>query len=69
MTLVEVLVGSLMGRLVDTCLAVRQLCVKGLGNIADTNLEMVRVHLTLINIQLLIERVGFTGFLTGSKRG
>ena len=43
MALVEVLVGCLMGRLVDTCLIVRQLCVKGLGNIADTSLEMVRL--------------------------
>ena len=33
----------MMGRLVDSCMQVRMLCVKGLGNIADTGMEMVSV--------------------------
>lgn len=45
LALVDVLVRSLMGRLVDSCMLVRMLCVKGLGNIADTGTEMVSVRI------------------------
>ncbi|XP_067937977.1 maestro heat-like repeat-containing protein family member 1 [Watersipora subatra] len=48
MALVEVLIGSLMGRLVDSCIIVRQRCVKGLGNVADTGIEMVQKYSTTV---------------------
>lgn len=37
----EEVVGLLMGRLVDSCIAVRMLCVRGLGNVAHCGTDMV----------------------------
>ena len=41
MTQVELLMNSLLGRLIDTSHVVRMLCVRGLGNIASIGGEQV----------------------------
>lgn len=41
MTLVELLMNSLLGRLVDANQVVRMLCIRGLGNVASVGAEQV----------------------------
>ena len=41
MALVEMLVNSLLGRLVDNSHVVRKLCIRGLGNVASNGPEQV----------------------------
>ena len=41
MVLVEMLANSLLGRLIDSELTVRMLCIRGLGNVADAGPEQV----------------------------
>ncbi|CAH1780505.1 unnamed protein product, partial [Owenia fusiformis] len=48
MTLVELLMNSLLGRLVDTNHVVRMLCIRGLGNIASLGHQQVQKYATTI---------------------
>jgi len=50
LTLVEEVVGYLMGRLVDPCITVRMLCVRGLGNIAETGDDMVSYIAPMLSV-------------------
>ena len=44
MTLVDMIINTLLGRLVDQNPTVRKLCIRGLGNIAATGSEQVNLY-------------------------
>jgi len=46
--LVETLVNSLLGKLVDTCRTVRKYCIRGLGNVASVGPDQVQKYATTV---------------------
>jgi hypothetical protein len=50
--LVEMLTNSLLGRLVDSDLTVRMLCIRGLGNVANSGKEQVTRQILLTNCRM-----------------
>ena len=60
LALVEMLVNSLLGRLVDTSHSVRRLCIRGLGNVASVGAEPVSTNVLVLHIMLVVPPVPFT---------
>ena len=46
--LVDTLMNSLLTKLIDSCILVRTLCIRGLGNISNQGTEPVQRHSTTI---------------------
>lgn len=50
--LIELVMNSLLGRLVDSSHVVRQMCIRGLGNVASIGKKQVKTFVTLICLLL-----------------
>lgn len=47
-SLVELILNNLLTKLIDTCISVRTLCIRGLGNISSLGKDEVQKHSTTI---------------------
>ena len=63
MSLVEMLVNNLLGRMVDSDLTVRMLCVRGLGNLSSAG--PAQVNQQLVTISSLLEMQHCVGWTHG----